>query len=78
MKKVINENPVIQGEPVDTIFNVGTMLTFIQNCYMATELPERFNEEDHNMGFLLILDCIKHALEYERNRIDEDWTEKNK
>jgi hypothetical protein len=65
-------NPIIQNKPADTILNVKSVLAFLQDYYLSTELPERCQTLENYTGLSLVLECAYLALDFEISRVRGD------
>ena len=58
------KNPLIGNIPADTMSHCQQVLSIIQ---LATESQEAGTSDDEVMGYHLILNCVRTALEYEHD-----------
>lgn len=63
-----HQNPLIQENPLETMYNVRSILSTLQEFYSASDLPDREQTEETYCGLYWILKCADHALEYEIER----------
>ena len=61
-------NPLIGNIPADTMSHCQQVLSIIQ---LATESQEMGTSDDEVMGYHLILNCVRNALEYEHDHHQE-------
>jgi hypothetical protein len=58
-------NPIIQEKTADTNLNVKSILAFLQDYYLSSELSERAQNIENYTGLSLVLECAYFALDYE-------------
>ncbi len=63
------QNPLIEDDPADTIYNARSVLAAIQEYYCAKDLPNREQSEMVYTGLFWMLKIADEALAYEAERV---------
>ena len=73
MAKLTNHNPVVHPDsPTDTINRVSRMLQYLHAVSYSDEEWAASKEEQY--GLCLIYSVMRHALEYESERLHNAWS----
>lgn len=63
------QNPIIQDSPTDTLYNIQSVMSVLQEYYSAVDLPLRDQDQNVSSGIHWIIRCVDNALQYEIERI---------
>jgi hypothetical protein len=62
------QNPIIQDNPIDTLYYAQSVLSVLQEFYSAVDLPQRDQDKNICCGLYWILKCTGNAIGYEIER----------
>jgi len=63
------QNPLIEDDPSDTLYNARSVLAALQDYYCATDLSNREQDEIVYTGLFWILKLADDALAFESERV---------
>jgi hypothetical protein len=66
-----DRNPLVEAAPEDTLLNIHSVLTFIQEIHDNNELNNVTKSRIDHCWLSLILKCTNEALNYEIDRLEK-------
>ncbi|TDF35520.1 hypothetical protein EYS14_19065 [Alteromonadaceae bacterium M269] len=66
-----DRNPLIEATPEDTLLNIHSVLTLIQELHGNPDFSSMPNSRIGHCGLALILKCTNEALNYEIGRLEK-------